>query len=166
MKLSRGPTDYVLLLQNSLVLWVLLGQGRNIQSKMSEMMHGPSICSRCIRCASPPTAALAALQSGSNPSTCGPGTGHADRNRNAAYIRFRQPNHRHHTTNQPKIHSLDIVPSPMAGILAACTSSSPPTYLEKLCAGLTFFGMGLIPMRDHKKLRGVVVICLNSIDRR
>ena len=86
------------------------------------------------------TAALAALQSGSNPSTCGPGTGHADRNRNAAYIRSRQPNHRHRTINQPKMHSLDIVPLPVAGILAACTRSSPPTYLEKLCAGLTFSG--------------------------
>ena len=132
---------------------------------MSEMVHGPSICGRCIRCASPPTAALAALQSGSNPSTCGPGTGHADRNRNAAYIRSRQPNHRHHTTNQPKMHSLNIVPLPVAGILAACTRSSPPTYLEKLCAGLTFiFGMGLIPMRDHKKTPRVRLEF--SIDRR
>lgn len=36
VKLSRGPTNYVLLLLNSLVLCDLLGQGRNIPMKIYE----------------------------------------------------------------------------------------------------------------------------------
>ena len=87
--------------------------------------------------------------SGSNPSTCGPGTGRADRNGNAANLRPRQPNHRHHTIVQPPMHSLDIVALPVAGILAACTAlprqRTSKIYVPASGRGLTFFRLVLVP---------------------
>ena len=152
MKLSRGPTNYALLLLDSRILCVLLEQRRNIQMKICEMVHGPNICIRCIRCACPPSQ-HPQRPVRFQPDHLRPGN-RSCRQEWKCSIHSLPPAQPPTPRDRPTYNALfGRRAAPNGRYLGRLFCISPPTYLEKLCAGLTFSGMGLIPLRDHKKLR-------------